>query len=185
MITRSAPSLLERRSKGGSVIDSSSRSPSEKPPVRICASCRLSGSHNIGRRGSATITDITLAKQIEAAKSNDLNAMLNLAKSYKITGDYAKSFELFSDAAKAGSESAEVGKCYANGLGVKKSKSKAVHYFKLAAESGNSAALFYYGEALMKGKGVAKDKVLGGRKITCSAELNFPPAMFKFQCRVV
>lgn len=53
---------------------------------------------------------------------------------------------------------AALGLCYESGLGVEADISKAVRYYKKAAEKGNAFAMAHYGCALANGEGVRKNK---------------------------
>ena len=51
-----------------------------------------------------------------------------------------------------------VGKCYKDGKGVDKDRTKAVGLFSKAAQQGNADAQYQLGKSYMKGKGVAADQ---------------------------
>lgn len=51
----------------------------------------------------------------------------------------------------------ELGKCYANGMGVARDDVQAAAWYKRAAEGGNTDAMVAYGRCLIEGRGMPAD----------------------------
>jgi len=67
--------------------------------------------------------------------------------------------------AEAGDDEAqfELGKRYANGMGVVQDDVQAAAWYRRAAERGNTDAMVAYGRCLVEGRGVRADLVEGGK----------------------
>jgi uncharacterized protein len=117
----------------------------------------------------------------EAAKLGDPVALFTMgtihaAGALGATKDYAKGFELLSQAAAAGHIDAiyRVGLHYHEGLGVKRDYKKAFENFKLAAERGHFYAIIMAFDMINSDRGVKKDFKLAYRLSRTVAEQGEP-----------
>jgi TPR repeat protein len=79
------------------------------------------------------------------AKNNDVNAQYDFAKCLIKNNKFEKAIKYLSEAAEEGHEFAQInlGHCYYNGLGVKKSEERAIRWYQAAAEQDNKWALYF------------------------------------------
>ena len=104
-----------------------------------------------------------LAQWVKQALGGDASAQRELAQRYYdgdgVEQDYAKAFELYSEAAEQGDAAAEfsVAYMYDFGEGVELDDLKAVEYYTRAAEQGHAAAQFNLALMYDEGEGVPVD----------------------------
>ena len=74
-----------------------------------------------------------------------------------------------------------LGLCYAFGNGVQQNSSKAVEYYKIAAENGNYVAQHNLGVCYHKGQGVRQDDVKARYWLTKSADAGYQGAVYTLE----
>ncbi|MET3106807.1 TonB family protein [Oxalobacteraceae bacterium GrIS 2.11] len=91
------------------------------------------------------------------------------------TRDYVKANTVWEKNAQSGSANSQLylGNAYDNGTGVEQDSSKAMYWYRLAADQGNEAAQYDLGLMYINGRGVEVDPGQGLAWIKKSAELGF------------
>lgn len=94
-----------------------------------------------------------------------------------LDGDFQTAVTLLKEAADKGSAEGELwlGRCYANGLGVKMSEKRAFELFEASSEKGNADATMELAQCYMKGFGVLADKAKGRELMEQSARQGSAP----------